>query len=308
MHDTLLALIRELDAEGYQFTCVTPRTHARVLKRRAGETARSLRDIFGWNLPFTREVLPGPVFDLLKEADGLEQVDGAFRSRLRVAELDGRLFLHSAYPTSDEDSVFFGPDTYRFARFMSAELAEQGPVGRLVDVGAGSGAGGMTAAALIEAAELVLLDINPRALELAAANAAASGVEARVLEGSLDALDGAADLIIANPPYIADEAGRTYRDGGSELGTGVSVEWAREGMARLSEDGALLLYTGSPIVGGEDRLLSALSGAADEAGCTLRYEELDPDIFGEELEQPVYRDAGVERIAAVGAVIRKVPA
>jgi hypothetical protein len=305
MHDTLVALIRELDAEGYQFTCVTPRTHARVLKRRAGETARDLRDVFGWNLPFAREVLPGPVFDLLKEADGLEQLAGGFRSRLRVAELDGRLFLHSAYPTTDEDSVFFGPDTYRFARFMAAELAEHGPVERLVDVGAGSGAGGMTAAALVEAAELVLLDINARALELAAANADAAGVEARTVEGTLAALDGAADLIVANPPYIADNAGRTYRDGGGELGTGESVEWARQGLARLSEGGRLLLYSGSPIVGGEDRLLSALSEVADETGCSLRYEELDPDVFGEELDGEPYAGAGVERIAAVGAVFRR---
>ena len=36
---------------------------------------------------------------------------------------------------------------------------------------------------------------------------------------------------------------------------------------------------------------------------TLRYEELDPDIFGEELETPAYRD--VERIALVSAVITR---
>jgi hypothetical protein len=33
----------------------------------------------------------------------------------------------------------------------------------------------------------------------------------------------------------------------------------------------------------------------------LRYEEIDPDVFGEELEEEPYRN--VERIAAVGAVI-----
>ena len=67
----------------------------------------------------------------------------------------------------------------------------------------------------------------------------------------------------------------------------------------------MLLYTGSPIVAGEDRLLAALAEELDELGCTLRYEELDPDIFGEELDQPAYRNAQVERIAAVGAIIRK---
>jgi hypothetical protein len=89
------------------------------------------------------------------------------------------------------------------------------------------------------------------------------------------------------------------------LGAGLSLEWAQAGAAKLASGGAMLLYTGSPIVGGEDALLTALAEAVDEAGCTLRYEELDPDIFGEELDGEVYTEAGVERIAAVGAVIRK---
>jgi len=47
----------------------------------------------------------------------------------------------------------------------------------------------------------------------------------------------------------------------------------------------------------------ALEQALPGLGCTLSYEEIDPDIFGEELDEPAYAD--VERIAAVGAVIRK---
>ncbi|MCW3798493.1 methyltransferase [Sphingomonas sp. BN140010] len=305
MTDTLAELLRTLDAEGYQFTCVTPRTHHRILRRRSGALAEDLRDVFGWNLPFARDLLPGPVLDLLREADALDTVEEGYKSRLRVAELDGRLFLHSAYPTDDEDSVFFGPDTYRFMRFLSCELAEHQPIGSLVDLGAGSGAGGITAAAMLEPSELVLLDINSRALDLAAANATAAGIEAELVNGTLDTLERPVDLIIANPPFIADPAGRTYRDGGADLGAGVSLDWARQGMAKLAEGGAMLLYTGSPIVAGEDRLLSALAEAADEVGCSLSYQELDPDIFGEELDGEPYAGAGVERIAAVGATLRR---
>jgi len=305
MTDTLAELLHALDTEGYQFTCVTPRSHARILGRRGGEHASDLRDVFGWNLPFAHDLLPGPLLDLLRQADAVETVPEGLKSRLRVAELDGRLFLHSAFPTQDEDSVFFGPDTYRFMRFLSCELAADEPVGTLVDVGAGSGAGGITVAGLVEPAKLVLLDINKKALDLAAANATVAGIDAELLEGTLDALEETADLIIANPPFIADPAGRTYRDGGADLGAGVSLDWARAGMAKLSDGGAMLLYTGSPIVAGEDRLLSALAEAADEAGCTLSYQELDPDIFGEELDNQPYAEAGVERIAAVGAVLRR---
>jgi len=306
MHDSLVALLRELDADGYQFTCVTPRTHQRILDRR-GDTARAedLRDVFGWNLPFARDLVPGPILDALREAEGIENVGDLYRSRYRVAELDGRLFLHSAFPTTDEDSVFFGPDTHRFARFVAAQFADLPDVAHLVDLGAGGGAGGLLAAGAAEPQRLTLVDINPKALALAAANADAAGIEAEIVEGDLSALASAPDLIIANPPFIADTRARTYRDGGGDLGTGLSLDWAKAALARLAPGGTMLLYTGSPIVAGEDRLLTALSEVVDNADATLRYDELDPDIFGEELDQPHYRQAGVERIAAVGAVLRR---
>jgi hypothetical protein len=65
----------------------------------------------------------------------------------------------------------------------------------------------------------------------------------------------------------------------------------------------MLLYTGAAIVDGRDGLRDSLVEALPRFGCTLRYEEIDPDVFGEELEEPAYRD--VERIAAIGAVIGK---
>jgi hypothetical protein len=63
------------------------------------------------------------------------------------------------------------------------------------------------------------------------------------------------------------------------------------------------LYTGAPIVAGVDALHMELIREAGEARCAFSYEELDPDVFGEELHRPPY--SGVDRIAAVGAVIRK---
>ena len=60
--------------------------------------------------------------------------------------------------------------------------------------------------------------------------------------------------------------------------------------------------SGTAIVAGHDALRATLEQAMHAAGCTLRYRELDPDIFGEELDRPAYADAGVERIAAIGAI------
>jgi hypothetical protein len=75
-------------------------------------------------------------------------------------------------------------------------------------------------------------------------------------------------------------------------------------MAHLAPGGRMILYTGSPILnGGVDALHEALAKEAREAGCFLRYREVDPDVFNDELRRAAYD--GVERIAAVGAVIRR---
>ena len=303
--EPLAALLTALDEEGYAFTTVTPLTHARVMQRRSGELAGDVRDIFGWSMAFARDVLPGDLFDLLEEGGALAQDGDHYRSRLRVASLGGRLFLHGSYPTEAEDSIFFGPDSMRFNRFVESVAGEVEGLAHLVDLGAGAGPGGIMAASLLEPERVTLADINSAALLLAKANAMAAGIAVELVEGGLEAATGEVDLIIANPPFIADPKGRDYRDGGSLLGTGASLDWARQGLERLVPGGTMLLYTGSPIIGGEDRLLGALADLAQERDATLRYEEIDPDIFGEELDQPAYADAGAERIAAVGAVLRR---
>ena len=94
---------------------------------------------------------------------------------------------------------------------------------------------------------------------------------------------------------------RTYRDGGGDLGTRLAVDWVREAADRLAPGGRIVLYTGAPVVDGQDRVRAALSQLADQRGFTLRYDEIDPDVFGGTLRQPAYRT--VDRIAAVGAVL-----
>ena len=70
-----------------------------------------------------------------------------------------------------------------------------------------------------------------------------------------------------------------------------------------SRCGTILLYTGSAILNGRDALREALAAQLPALGCSLDYTEIDPDIFGELLDKPGYE--AVERVAAVGAVIRK---
>lgn len=295
----LVALGRLLLEQGYAFCTPTPETHRRVLARSPGRTAATLRDVFGWSLPFARGFLPDAIGRQLERAGGLvARPDGTFTSAVRFSSLGGHLFVHSAYPTVESDSVFFGPDTYRFARMLRAALANAPRAKRAVDVGCGSGAGGLCIAD--SADRLVLADINPRALAYARANAELAGVSPRVEIADSDVLasvGGDVDLVIANPPYLVDEGARLYRDGGGALGTALSVRIARAAFERLAPGGRLLLYTATPILEGEDPLLAELLPLRERAR-VWSYEELDPDVFGEELDRPAY--AAAERIAVVG--------
>src|SRR4051812_28963223 len=302
----LLSLIRFLRAENYRFVTPTPATHARINARPGHEQARNLTDVFGWSRPFARALLPGPLFDLLREGGVIVEGAEGWRSTVRASTLDDDLFLHSAFPTVAADAIFFGPDTYRFARAIKHELSRQ-PRGlrRALDIGCGSGAGGVVVARHASCDELVLSDINAAALRMARINADAAGLRnvTTAFSDLFAAIEGEFDLIVANPPYLNDSLQRTYRHGGGEHGSQLSIRIAEAAKDRLSAGGTLLLYTGSPIVGGVDRLRQALE--RDLPGSDLRwaYEEVDPDVFGEELDTPAY--SNVERIAAVVLTVRK---
>jgi methylase of polypeptide subunit release factors len=298
--DSALAeLLDALKAAQYRFVAVTPATHARVLARPAPQLM-GLRDIFGWNRFFDEGHLGPELLALLSAADALDVQGGKLRSRVRVASLGDELLLHSAFPTDETDAVFFGPDTYRFARFVEEQLPRLRPADWLVDMGAGSGAGAIAAAKLRQIPRITMVDTNPAALKLASVNAAAAGVTAEALLSN-DVPRGA-DLIIANPPYMIDAANRSYRDGGALFGGAVSLDWAKQAIAGVSPGGAMLLYTGAAWVDGEAPLISELQTLCSRAGAHLEVREVDPDVFGEELDQPQYQR--VERIAAVGALIR----
>lgn len=300
LDDRELALVelgRALIASGYRFVTPTPATHARVLARAHGRghtRAVDPRDVFGWNLPFDAALLPPSWLARLWAADALREDADGLRATVRFSSLADRIFVHSAFPTDGRDAVFFGPDTHRFATFLRHALP---PSGRLVDVGCGSGAGGIVAAG--PATQLVLADINPRALSFARVNAALAHVTAEfVVSDLLAAIDGAIDVVIANPPYLRDAAARTYRDGGGRWGEALATRIVQASLARLAPGGTLILYTGAPVVGGTDVFMAAATPLLQAAGARWEYTELDPDVFGEELDTAAYAD--VERIAVVG--------
>jgi methylase of polypeptide subunit release factors len=297
--EPLAELLRYLKAADYQFSTVTPATHARVLARPQNGPV-SLRDIFGWNRHFGRSDISSNALDLLRAADALEEADGMLRSKVRVATLGEDLLLHSAFPTDDVNAVFFGPDTYRFARFVREQLPRGGVRRWLVDMGAGSGAGAIASAKSRGNDRVTMVDLNALALKLAAINVEVAGIQAETLVS--DTIPEGAELVIANPPYMVDPAGRTYRHGGNLLGGAVALDWVKQALQRLAPRGMMLLYTGVAYANGEAPLLGQLALACSRAEASMTVQEIDPDVFGDELSQPSY--ARVERIAAVGVTIR----
>lgn len=288
----LVRLGRWLAGEGYAFVAVTPQTHHQVVRGRG--PAQSLRDVFGWNQSFTAGVLPDLAMDWLRSAGLLLQSKDGYRSAVRFACLGRHLFAHSAFPTDEVDSVFFGPDTYRFCRSVAQAIANTGP---LVDIGCGSGAAGIMVADKVS--HVILADISDKALTFAQANAALAGVSnvEFVKSDVLAQVSGPLDTVICNPPYLRDPAGRIYRDGGGSFGEALAVRIVAESVKRLTSGGTLMLYTGATIVDGVDIFRAAVEPLLLQAHAAVAYEEIDPDVFGEELASPAY--AGAERIAAV---------
>ncbi|WP_112195835.1 class I SAM-dependent methyltransferase [Pseudomonas sp. LG1E9] len=303
----LLNLGRGLKESGYRFITPTPMTHERVFQRLATPLAMDLRDAFGWSMPFDGALLPEAFCEELQQADVIEKHDSLWRSAVRWSSLDDLLFVHSAYPTTQSDAVFFGPDSYRFARLIEAHLQQRfEPIKRAVDIGCGAGVGALVVARARHDAEVLAVDINPRALRLTAVNAELAGLANVVAYHSdvLGSVEGEFDLIVANPPYMNDDRQRAYRHGGGALGEQLSVRIVGESMGRLALGGSLVLYTGVAIVaGGEDPFLAAVKPLLGSHAYGWTYRELDPDVFGEELDKPGYER--VERIAVVALTVTR---
>jgi methylase of polypeptide subunit release factors len=305
----LVQLGRNLKNGGYRFTTITPASHGRINARPA-KGAPSLIDIFGWSRPFRATNISAAHLRCLAEADALmELADGSYSSRVRFSTLGDQLFVHSSFPTEESDAVFFGPDSYRFCRLIRQALATRKrrlrqPF-RVLDIGAGSGAGGLHAAALASDTRpmVTLADINRRAVRFSRINAALNAVaDVEVVESDLfGTVGGRFDLIVANPPYLVDPLTRLYRHGGGEFGSELSMRIIEQGLSRLNAGGRLVVYTGSAIIDGVDLFYETLSLRLRGRGVGLSYEEIDPDVFGEELEHPPYDRA--DRIAVVGAII-----
>ncbi|QOL80239.1 peptide chain release factor N(5)-glutamine methyltransferase [Pseudooceanicola spongiae] len=176
------------------------------------------------------------------------------------------------------------------------EQALQAPFRDVLDLGLGSGCVLLTLLAERGEATGVGADLSPAALQVAAGNAADLGVAARasfVLSDWFDAIEGAFDLIVSNPPYISEAemaelspevlheprmaltpggdglspyrviaagAGRHLRNGGRLL---VEIGWQQgPAVQQIFRDAGLAQVQVHSDLGGKDRVVSALRSGA----------------------------------------------
>jgi methylase of polypeptide subunit release factors len=299
-HSTLLALLCFLKRADYCFVTTSPATHHRVNQRIENRQAGSLRDVFGWNRTFQKPLLPDAIFEALAERKIITKTSDGWKSAIRASSIGAEIFLHSSFPTVSADAVFFGPDTYRFVKAIRAHMAmDSRPLGRVLDIGCGSGAAGVVIAKSCSVGEVLMTDVNEAALHLSRTNSSFAGTNNCLTINSdlFQRVDGQFDLIVSNPPYLNDPLERRYRHGGGTLGSELSIKIADASLSRLAPFGSLLLYTGSPIVDGNDAFYVAIEKLLRNTSFDWSYDEIDPDVFGEELDTNAYQNA--DRIAAV---------
>jgi Methyltransferase small domain len=235
------------------------------------------------------------------EALGLiETAAGVVRATYRVVPHDDLLLL-SDWPASPgrplrRDHVL-GPNP---TASLLANVTVTAPVDSVLDLGTGCGVQALLAAG--HAGRVVASDLNPRAVEIAAFNAALNDVEVECLEGDLfEPVRGQRfDLVVSNPPFVISPGGRfLFRD--SELGgEGISRTIISSVAGQLNERGFCQLITNWAHVEGVDwreHIERAFAGCGCNAW-VLALDSVEPDVYASRWIQQSERTA-----EAVGAAL-----
>lgn len=147
--------------------------------------------------------------DDIIEADALDRFETLLARRARgepVAYLTGRRAFWSFELMVSADTLIPRPETELLVE-LALERLPAGSESRVADLGTGSGAIALALAHERPQARVVALDVSAGALDIARANARELGLrnlEFRQGDWLQPLADERFDLIVSNPPYIAD--------------------------------------------------------------------------------------------------------
>lgn len=192
------------------------------------------------------------------------------------------------------------PETELLVEYVAQRISSEQPA-TIVDVCTGSGCIAVAIARQRPRARLIATDLSSRSLDVARQNAARHSVGERMiwLEGNLlgalagQKLEGLVDVIVSNPPYIAEADWATlqpevrlFEPRGALVagpqGTELHERLLQEACRYLSPGGALILEIG--------------------AGQARAIRQIVEQISGYRFHRLVYDEAGLERVVIVERV------
>ena len=196
-------------------------------------------------------------------------LDRRCRQRLPLAYCLGESYLAGLRFIADPRALVpRSPISHVVAERLSPWWAEGRDPNVIVDVCCGGGSLGLIAAEAFSGATVVLSDLDPQAISLAAENTTLHSHPYRVFMLRADLLSalrsGSADVVLANPPYVcrgemAELPPEYFHEPRIALeadadGTELAITLLREAVRVLAPDGLMLLEVGETWVALENRL------------------------------------------------------
>lgn len=203
-------------------------------------------------------------------ADALDALIGRRAEREPVAQIIGRREFWGLDFEVNRDVLVPRPETELIVEEALAFSRER-TLTHVIDVGTGSGCIAIALATELPAIRVSATDTSLSAIEVARRNASAHGVDSRVefhLGDVLEDVDGPADLIVSNPPYVPESMAPHLQPEvvryephaalfGGETGLEVIMALFQQAPGRLAAGGRLIVEFGFGQREGVERLAAA---------------------------------------------------